>query len=227
MIDFGSIETIPGFRWGFQVGNDGTYQFSATHQNHIDDRRQAEQFYALWQTLPANITLADYSFQNGRVFVRVVAGGIVVLFCDKLVRRSIISTALDALFNHADASTQLTPPLAGRGSGSQVLSAADSGGGNSGTAGSMTRVSFGNGTAPPSTPIPESVVTNLMTYFTEELGPLAPMVARKTCKKAGINLDHLVHGNWTNTLNLLADVIENEEKRERFLDKAVLLRKAF
>lgn len=225
MIDFRDLTTIPGFRWGFQVDQRGDYHFSQPHPAGGPDHNRARAFLQLWQTLPQDVFLADYSFRNGRVFVRVVTDGIIVLFCDKLVRRSIISTALDALIHHPEASTILSPPPthslrpAPPPAVTPPPPPTDSG--------SITRISLTGEAVNPAAPLPEDVVRDLLAYFTEEIGPLAPMIARKTAKKAGIDLAAVVLGQWSGLLNALADIIVNPEKRERFLDKAVLLRKRF
>lgn len=225
MIDFRDLTTIPGFRWGFQVDQRGDYHFSQPHPAGGPDEGRARAFLHLWQTLPQDVFLADYSFRNGRVFVRVVSNGIIVLFCDKLVRRSIISNALDALIHHPEAATILTPPPSHSLRPPPAPAAPPPA--THGDSGSMTRLSLTGHIGNPAATLPEDVVRDLLAYFTEELGPLAPMIARKAAKKAGMDLQAAVLGQWPGLLNALADIIENPDKRERFLDKAVLLRKRF
>ncbi|CAM2068682.1 hypothetical protein SCOR_25160 [Sulfidibacter corallicola] len=256
MVDFERFETIPGFRWGLHFRQNGGLRCSESRQCGSNKASWVENLDRILQTSPLPLESADFSFQNGRVFMRVTQQGVILLFCDVSVRRSIISMALEELLAEADLSTIVTDsdggfltettngrnePPAGRSRHRATIqpgatsTSSTAAGVRSGVQDQISRKPQGQsygGTSIHSlsldpTPVPKETLGSLLSMYTRFLGPLAPRLARRTAQKAAIDLDGLQVRHWSRLLNALAEQIEDPGKRDAFLEEAVLLRKQF
>lgn len=78
-----------------------------------------------------------------------------------------------------------------------------------------------------SEPVPDQVVEQLLDLYSEYLGPLARRVAARDTRDVGLDLENIPARSWPALLNQLAARIDNESKRDAFVDRAVLLKRGF
>ena len=79
-------------------------------------------------------------------------------------------------------------------------------------------------TTSPGHPVPDAVIQSLLYLYTELLGPLAAKIARKIARANQLDMDHLDETNWKQLLDILAEKIDNPDKRAQFLDRATALK---
>lgn len=200
MTTFHSLEGVEGFRWGLFFKKNG-----ATISSTQAPTQQApawQQLFHKLEMLPSDLCALDLLFDLGRVLVRCGEEGRVVLFCDRTLKMTAINLIVGDLLKHSE-------------TGRSSLGDTDS------KMSLVQTISFGNKL------IPQSVIDELMDLFTRVLGPLAPKLAQFLARKRGIDISAVYEKNWSDLLNSLAGQIDDEKKRDKFLDAAVVLKNKF
>lgn len=191
------LEGIAGYHWSAWCGEDGDLQFSATAPSR--EKAQFEQISRIWQQLGWPDEQGQFLFANGMVLVRRIEKGWLWLFCALSVELGILEAMLQA------------DPAKTSGAHQQ----------------SDSQMRLIQSVSLEHKPVPTEVIETLLELYTETLGPLARVLARKECQKVNLDLNHLDAAHWARLLNLLAARIESEPKREDFLDRAILLKTRF
>ena len=93
--------------------------------------------------------------------------------------------------------------------------------------GSDSQVRLVQSTSVDGQPVPQNVIEELLDIYTQFLGPLARKLAQKEMRKLGFHLDHVPAKSWSVLLNSLASRIDQEVKRDRFIDEAIILKNQF
>lgn len=75
--------------------------------------------------------------------------------------------------------------------------------------------------------VPQEIMDKLFDIYTRFLGPLARKLATKEIRNLGLPLDHVPVKAWSSLLNSLAARIDQEPKRDRFIDEAIILKNQF
>ena len=206
MIALGEFDGIGGFRWAALLEPSGKVSFSEKAPN-IQERGIAliEQVLA---HAPFVLDTADLVFDIAKVLIRRGPFGLLLLFCDNNVNVSMVDIVLEESISQSNPSpTSRQPDPSTGGSGATV---------------SMIQVPAGSAKQ-----VPPEVIEALLDIYTEFLGPLARTLAGREAAAHKIPLEDTPQKDWPILLNLLAARISDETKREKFLDKAVLLKNRF
>lgn len=199
MATFHSLEGVEGFRWGLFFTKQG--QIMSSNDAPSQHSSEWPRIQQLLDLLPEDLGVLDLQFDLGRVLLRSGPEGRMVLMCDRVVKMTALNLMLSDLL--------------------QQSAALSDGTGFVDTDSRMSLVqktSFGN------KPVPNMVVKELLELLTKTLGPLAPRLAQFIARKRNINMDEVLEKDWPELLNALAGQIDDETKREKFLDAAVVLK---
>lgn len=206
MISIQDFEGIAGFRWGAHVQSDGRVDLSNNAPN--DCRKQVAFMVRLLSASQSTIGQADFVFEKGKVLLRAGAYGTFILFCDLETNTSLYGFVLadtqDAITTHD--SDSLHTEMGSTRSGA---------------------LNIHESVTIHAQPVPQEIIDELLAYYIEVLGPLAPALAKKEATKNQIDLERVLSNQWSSLLNALADRISDSTKSETFLDKAVMLKTRF
>lgn len=204
------LEGIAGFMWGAWIDPRGVVQLSA--KAPADSQSRLELIGRLLQRTSLGMKRAELRFEHGRVMAYHGSFGQTIVFCRDHTKSSLIEIILADIWENYS-----HQPRPHRQAGSSSNGA--------GTSDSMMRavhsISLSEKLVQP------YIVEELIDIFTQFLGPLAPMLAKKQAKKNELLLDKLSEREWTPFINLLAELIQDPKKRDAFLDQAVLLKMKF
>lgn len=200
MMDLAAFEGITGYRWGALWCPRGNLQRSE-NAPPVHDRK-----VALIEQVLANATLpidhANFVFNKGRVLLRRGSWGLLLLFCAENINVPMVDIIIDE--THAKLATD---------------------GGDLPSSGSQ--LSLIHNLSDSSAPIPGDVFAELLDMYVSFLGPLAQQLAHKDIAAADLDVRHIPTREWSNLLNILAARFDDMQKRDAFLDQAVLLKTRF
>ncbi len=148
----------------------------------------------------------DLYFEGGMVLIRRGSFGTLLLFCESQLNPSLLGFILADL-NTAPSSGSATSSFS--------------------SVNTSTRHVLSLHSDSPGVMVPAEVVQELIALLTEFLGPLAPKLAQKDARAHSIDLDRVEARQWAPLLNLLSDRFNEPNKRDKFLDRAVLLKSRF
>ncbi len=198
MISLRDFDGIAGYLWGTQLPQGGELEYSKSVPESASRTGMPLVARVLAQA-PFEMPKADLQFSDCRVLVRRGNFGLLLLFCERTVNAALVDVVI----------------LEGQTVAGNVKASSDS---------SFSAIQSINDSL---APIPEDVIQTLIELWTEVLGPLAPVFARRDASAAGIDLQHVATRDWSKLLNLLARRIDDDVKRDHFLDEAVLLKTRF
>ncbi len=198
------FDGLAGYRWSALFDQEARLQVSALAPANCRDRLSF--IKRLLDRPEAPRGNADLYFAGGLVLLRRGAFGTLLLFCESQLNPSLLGFIL------ADLDTAPTPGPTSSSSGSLITSTRH--------VLSLDNDSLG-------AIVPAEVVRDLIALLTEYLGPLAPKLALKDSRAHAIDLERLEARQWAPLLNLLAERFSDAAKREKFLDRAVLLKTRF
>jgi len=201
------FEGIAGFRWGFLLDPGGEVIFSENAPAELS--RQMGLLGRILAQAPFRFEGGDFLFQGAKVVMRVGDFGHALLFFENTASHALVDILIEEDRNRGEPVEDMS------------LAGLSLGGSQSGS--HIAIQSFDRD----SESVPEDVVDDLLRLFTQQLGPLAPMLAKKKAAQIGLHLDRLVVSDWSNLLNAMGAMIESEPKRETFLDAAVMLKTRF
>lgn len=198
------FDGLAGYRWSALFDLEARLHVSAQAPDNCRDRLSF--IKRLLDRPEAPRGNADLYFSGGLVLIRHGAFGTLLLFCESQLNPSLLGFILADLDTAPapDPSTSTTGSL--NTSTRHVLS--------------LDNDSLGAVVA-------TGIVRELIELLTEFLGPLAPKLALKDARAHGIDLERLEARQWAPLLNLLAERFSDAAKREKFLDRAVLLKTRF
>ena len=204
MIQLTDFEGISGFRWGALLSPDGTIQLGGRAPDAPDQKIAL--IGRMLERSGDNHTSANFIFDLGKVLMRRGPFGMLLLFCDDNINVSLINLVLKDQPESKDLRSR--PNL-------KTGSATDS---------SLSLVQTMD---LDQRPVPPDVITEVLECYSEVLGPLAVKLAQKDARDNGLDLKTLPRRRWSNFLNILAARIDTETKRNKFLDRVVLLKNKF
>lgn len=201
------FEGVAGFRWGALLGANDDIRFSQ------DAPEVAPRKIALIEQVLGHAAIqldqADLVFASGRVLIRRGGFGLLILFCENNVNLSMVDIVLrEEWLSKEETKARKNSDSSRPGKSSIPLNP-------------LHPIRFKN------EDVPLEIVEELLDLFTRYLGPLARILARKDCREAGLDMEHLPARDWFTLLHTLADRISDETKRDAFLDQAVLLKNKF
>ena len=197
MISLEDFEGLSGYRWGALVRAEGPVAFSSEAPPGADSI--ASLVARVLEKAGLDFPIGDFHFQNGKVLLRRGSFGLLMLFCDERTNSSMVNVILQE--RPAEAALKKS---VGRSTDSHLSG--------------ISSFSFD------SRAVPDAVVEELLNMFTQVLGPLARVLAKKAAVKAGLELDALAAKDFHKLLNALAERISDEVKRENFVDRAIMLK---
>lgn len=198
MISLAEFDGIAGYQWGALWSGGGALKLS--QQAPQDAANPIGVVARVLAQAPFQMPRADLFFRDKRLLVRQGDYGLLLLSCDKKVNAALI----DVVIMESDSPSTPSNDAQTDSAFSAIHSLGDS-----------------------TIPVPGPIIDELMELLTQVLGPLAQAIAARECKIAGLDLSSVASREWSKLLNVLAGRIDNEEKRERFLDQAVLLKVRF
>ena len=199
MIQISDFDGIAGYVWGAHYDPSGRTHLSAGAPT--ESHQQLNLVGRVLALAPFQMPVADLLFADFRLLIRRGCYGVLLLVCERDANSALVDVVLmESRSEEGDSS---------------VMSLTDS---------NFSAVqSLSLSTAP----IPGEIVEELLDLWTQVLGPLARAFAKKDTQAAGLDLEQIQTRDWSRLLNILAARIDNEEKREHFLDCAVLLKTRF
>lgn len=198
------FETIAGFRWGAYLDRAGNMTLSQRAPEG-SEKKIGLVMRVIIQG-PFKFTTSDLIFDQGKTLIRKFGSGMLMLFCDLTANIPLIDAILA---DESPTSISLESSV------------------NSDTRLSVSSMSTVMSISQDTRPVPEELIEELQEMYTSILGPLAKALARKITKKAGIDLELVPRKDWSKLLNVLAEKISDDGKREQFLDRAIMLKTRF
>lgn len=205
------FDDLAGYRWSALF--DQAAQIHISAQAPERSRERLSFIKRLLDRPEAPQGNADLYFDDGMVLIRRGTFGTLLLFCDSQLNPSLLGFIL------ADLDT--APSHGPNSSSGSIVSS------SSGSINVSTRHVLSLHSDSPGVMVPADVVQELIALLTEFLGPLAPKLAQKDARAHNIDLERVEARQWAPLLNLLSERFSEPTKRDKFLDRAVLLKTRF